>query len=145
MIEWSILHVLMCLCTSSPYTPGRRKSVAPQEFNKGNKRLSCVVKPSDMQTKKGKVWCFYSFYCFCFFSSGLVSTSRHKRSSISHFIYISFLSVWRTFTTKPEVLWYDSRVQRDLGNNSYINFWHCKFRLKNNLPCIKPYASMQCI
>ncbi|KAK2822384.1 hypothetical protein Q5P01_022449 [Channa striata] len=33
---------------------GRRKSVAPQELNKGNKRLSCVVKPSEMQTKKGK-------------------------------------------------------------------------------------------
>ncbi|KAM7379307.1 hypothetical protein PAMP_004871 [Pampus punctatissimus] len=33
---------------------GRRKSVAPQEFNKGNKRLSCVIKPPDMQTKRGK-------------------------------------------------------------------------------------------
>uniref|UniRef100_I3JUF1 Kinesin-like protein n=1 Tax=Oreochromis niloticus TaxID=8128 RepID=I3JUF1_ORENI len=33
---------------------GRRKSVAPVELNKGNKRLSCVIKPPDMQTKKGK-------------------------------------------------------------------------------------------
>ncbi|KAM9349299.1 kinesin-like protein KIF2C [Symphorus nematophorus] len=33
---------------------GQRKSVAPQELNKGNKRLSCVVKPPDMQTKRGK-------------------------------------------------------------------------------------------
>ncbi|XP_008290749.1 kinesin-like protein KIF2C isoform X2 [Stegastes partitus] len=33
---------------------GRRKSVAPQEINKGNKRLSCVVKPPDVQTKRGK-------------------------------------------------------------------------------------------
>ncbi|XP_014267746.2 kinesin-like protein KIF2C isoform X1 [Maylandia zebra] len=33
---------------------GRRKSVAPVELNKGNKRLSCVVKPPDMQTKRGK-------------------------------------------------------------------------------------------
>ncbi|KAM6989906.1 kinesin-like protein KIF2C [Tautogolabrus adspersus] len=33
---------------------GRRKSVAPQELNKGNKRLSCVIKPPEMQTKKGK-------------------------------------------------------------------------------------------
>ncbi|XP_026047147.1 kinesin-like protein KIF2A [Astatotilapia calliptera] len=33
---------------------GRRKSVAPMELNKGNKRLSCVIKPPDMQTKRGK-------------------------------------------------------------------------------------------
>ncbi|KAF7652965.1 hypothetical protein LDENG_00088840 [Lucifuga dentata] len=37
-----------------PAATGRRKSVAPQELNKGNKRLSCAVKPADMQTKKGK-------------------------------------------------------------------------------------------
>nr|XP_046264056.1 kinesin-like protein KIF2C isoform X2 [Scatophagus argus] len=37
-----------------PAVKGRRKSVAPQEINKGNKRLSCVVKPPDMQTKRGK-------------------------------------------------------------------------------------------
>ncbi|XP_038574003.1 kinesin-like protein KIF2C isoform X4 [Micropterus salmoides] len=37
-----------------PALKGRRKSVAPQELNKGNKRLSCVVKPPDMQTKRGK-------------------------------------------------------------------------------------------
>ncbi|XP_020499390.2 kinesin-like protein KIF2C isoform X1 [Labrus bergylta] len=35
-------------------TMGRRKSVAPQELNKGNKRQSCVIKPPEMQTKKGK-------------------------------------------------------------------------------------------
>ncbi|KAF0046979.1 hypothetical protein F2P81_000612 [Scophthalmus maximus] len=33
---------------------GRRKSVAPPELNKGSKRLSCVIKPPEMQTKKGK-------------------------------------------------------------------------------------------
>ncbi|XP_054623179.1 kinesin-like protein KIF2C isoform X1 [Dunckerocampus dactyliophorus] len=33
---------------------GRRKTVAPQELSKGNKRLSCVIKPTEMQTKKGK-------------------------------------------------------------------------------------------
>lgn len=33
---------------------GRRKSVAPTELNKSNKRLSCVLKPLDMQTKRGK-------------------------------------------------------------------------------------------
>ncbi|KAM3865637.1 kinesin-like protein KIF2C [Diretmus argenteus] len=33
-----------------PVATGRRKSVAPQ----GNKRQSCVTKPADMQTKKGK-------------------------------------------------------------------------------------------
>lgn len=32
----------------------KRKSVAPQEFNKANKRMSLVVKPPDMQTKRGK-------------------------------------------------------------------------------------------
>ncbi|XP_042353644.1 kinesin-like protein KIF2C isoform X2 [Plectropomus leopardus] len=37
-----------------PAVKGRRKSVAPQEINKGNKRLSCVVKPSERQTKRGK-------------------------------------------------------------------------------------------
>ncbi|XP_060940716.1 kinesin-like protein KIF2C [Limanda limanda] len=37
-----------------PVVKGRRKSVAPQELNKGNKRLSCVIKPPEMQTKKGK-------------------------------------------------------------------------------------------
>ncbi|XP_041848677.1 kinesin-like protein KIF2C isoform X2 [Melanotaenia boesemani] len=37
-----------------PSAKGRRKSVAPQELNKGNKRLSSVIKPFDMQTKKGK-------------------------------------------------------------------------------------------
>uniref|UniRef100_A0A3P9KXE8 Kinesin-like protein n=1 Tax=Oryzias latipes TaxID=8090 RepID=A0A3P9KXE8_ORYLA len=37
-----------------PSTKGRRKSVAPQDLNKGNKRQSCVVKPSDVQTKRGK-------------------------------------------------------------------------------------------
>ncbi|XP_070774834.1 kinesin-like protein KIF2C [Enoplosus armatus] len=37
-----------------PAVKGRRKSVAPQELNKGSKRLSCVVKPPDMQNKKGK-------------------------------------------------------------------------------------------
>nr|XP_033505886.1 kinesin-like protein KIF2C isoform X1 [Epinephelus lanceolatus]XP_033505887.1 kinesin-like protein KIF2C isoform X1 [Epinephelus lanceolatus] len=38
----------------APAVKGRRKSVAPQEINKGNKRLSCVVKPSNVQTKRGK-------------------------------------------------------------------------------------------
>ncbi|KAK9539204.1 hypothetical protein VZT92_004324 [Zoarces viviparus] len=33
---------------------GRRKSVAAQEPHKGSKRLSCVVKPSDTQVKRGK-------------------------------------------------------------------------------------------
>ncbi|KAI3374969.1 hypothetical protein L3Q82_021495, partial [Scortum barcoo] len=37
-----------------PQVKGRRKSVAPQELNKANKRLSCVVKPPDVQTKRGK-------------------------------------------------------------------------------------------
>ncbi|XP_034468951.1 kinesin-like protein KIF2C isoform X2 [Hippoglossus hippoglossus] len=37
-----------------PVVKVRRKSVAPQELHKGNKRLSCVVKPPEMQTKKGK-------------------------------------------------------------------------------------------
>ncbi|KAF6726008.1 Kinesin-like protein KIF2C [Oryzias melastigma] len=37
-----------------PSAKGRRKSVAPKEFNKGSKRQSCVVKPSEVQTKKGK-------------------------------------------------------------------------------------------
>ncbi|KAM4551400.1 kinesin-like protein KIF2C isoform 2-T6 [Odontesthes bonariensis] len=37
-----------------PSAKGRRKSVAPQELNKGNKRLSSVIKPFDTQTKKGK-------------------------------------------------------------------------------------------
>ncbi|KAM4605268.1 kinesin-like protein KIF2C [Polymixia lowei] len=37
-----------------PLATGRRRSVAPQELNKGNKRLSCVVKSSDTQTKRGK-------------------------------------------------------------------------------------------
>ncbi|XP_034411462.1 kinesin-like protein KIF2C [Cyclopterus lumpus] len=31
-----------------------RKSVAPQELNKGSKRLSCVVKPPNVPVKKGK-------------------------------------------------------------------------------------------
>uniref|UniRef100_A0A8C7YAJ7 Kinesin-like protein n=1 Tax=Oryzias sinensis TaxID=183150 RepID=A0A8C7YAJ7_9TELE len=38
----------------STFLVGRRKSVAPQDLNKGNKRQSCVVKPSDVQTKRGK-------------------------------------------------------------------------------------------
>uniref|UniRef100_G3PKW6 Kinesin-like protein n=1 Tax=Gasterosteus aculeatus aculeatus TaxID=481459 RepID=G3PKW6_GASAC len=33
---------------------GRRKSVAPQELNKGSKRLSCFVKAPDLQAKRGK-------------------------------------------------------------------------------------------
>ncbi|KAG7229310.1 hypothetical protein INR49_012968 [Caranx melampygus] len=37
-----------------PAAKGRRKSVAPQELNKGNKRLSCVIKPPELQTKKGR-------------------------------------------------------------------------------------------
>ncbi|GLD58513.1 kinesin-like protein KIF2C isoform X2 [Lates japonicus] len=37
-----------------PAVKGRRKSVAPQELNKGSKRLSCVIKPPEMQTKRGK-------------------------------------------------------------------------------------------
>ncbi|XP_040911091.1 kinesin-like protein KIF2C isoform X2 [Toxotes jaculatrix] len=37
-----------------PAAKGRRKSVAPQELNKGSKRLSCVIKPPEMQTKRGK-------------------------------------------------------------------------------------------
>uniref|UniRef100_A0A7N6ANW0 Kinesin-like protein n=1 Tax=Anabas testudineus TaxID=64144 RepID=A0A7N6ANW0_ANATE len=37
-----------------PAVKGRRKSVAPQETNKGSKRLSCVIKPPEMQTKRGK-------------------------------------------------------------------------------------------
>ncbi|XP_043989495.1 kinesin-like protein KIF2C isoform X1 [Gambusia affinis] len=39
---------------SLPSTRGRRKSVVPQETNKGNKRISSVMKPFDMQPKKGK-------------------------------------------------------------------------------------------
>ncbi|XP_055084637.1 kinesin-like protein KIF2C isoform X2 [Periophthalmus magnuspinnatus] len=37
-----------------PPAKGRRKSVAPQELNKANKRMSCVVKPPEMQLKRGK-------------------------------------------------------------------------------------------
>ncbi|XP_023261244.1 kinesin-like protein KIF2C isoform X1 [Seriola lalandi dorsalis] len=37
-----------------PAAKGRRKSVATQELNKGSKRLSCVIKPPEMQTKRGK-------------------------------------------------------------------------------------------
>ncbi|XP_051263193.1 kinesin-like protein KIF2C isoform X2 [Dicentrarchus labrax] len=37
-----------------PAVKGRRKSVAPPELNKGNKRLSCVIKPPDVHTKRGK-------------------------------------------------------------------------------------------
>ncbi|XP_051943236.1 kinesin-like protein KIF2C isoform X1 [Hippocampus zosterae] len=40
--------------TAPSKSSGRRKSVAPQELNKSNKRLSHVVKPPEMQTKKGK-------------------------------------------------------------------------------------------
>lgn len=29
--------------------------MAPPELHKGNKRLSCVAKPPDVQTKRGKV------------------------------------------------------------------------------------------
>uniref|UniRef100_A0A673B4Q9 Kinesin-like protein n=1 Tax=Sphaeramia orbicularis TaxID=375764 RepID=A0A673B4Q9_9TELE len=39
----------LSLCTA-----GRRKSVAHQEINKASKRLSCVVKPPDVQIKRGK-------------------------------------------------------------------------------------------
>ncbi|KAM6948198.1 kinesin-like protein KIF2C [Aplochiton taeniatus] len=35
-------------------TAGRRKSVFPQDLNKGSKRLSCALKPFDQQNKKGK-------------------------------------------------------------------------------------------
>ncbi|KAM4728130.1 kinesin-like protein KIF2C [Anableps anableps] len=37
-----------------PSAKGRRKSVVPQETNKSNKRVSSVMKPFDMQPKKGK-------------------------------------------------------------------------------------------
>ncbi|CAG5896730.1 kinesin-like protein KIF2C isoform 2-T3 [Menidia menidia] len=37
-----------------PSAKGRKKSVVPQELNKGNKRLSSIIKPFDMQTKRGK-------------------------------------------------------------------------------------------
>uniref|UniRef100_H3DCR2 Kinesin-like protein n=1 Tax=Tetraodon nigroviridis TaxID=99883 RepID=H3DCR2_TETNG len=37
-----------------PAVKGRRKSVAAPDHNKGNKRMSCVAKPPDMQTKRGK-------------------------------------------------------------------------------------------
>ncbi|XP_058485990.1 kinesin-like protein KIF2C isoform X1 [Solea solea] len=37
-----------------PTVKGRRKSVSTQELNKGNKRQSCVIKPPEMQTKRGK-------------------------------------------------------------------------------------------
>uniref|UniRef100_A0A665TRR1 Kinesin-like protein n=1 Tax=Echeneis naucrates TaxID=173247 RepID=A0A665TRR1_ECHNA len=33
---------------------GRRKSTVAQELIKGNKRLSCAIKPPEMQTKRGK-------------------------------------------------------------------------------------------
>lgn len=33
---------------------GRRNSVAPQEINKTHKRMSCVMKPPEMQPKRGK-------------------------------------------------------------------------------------------
>lgn len=33
---------------------GRRKSVASHELNKANKRVSCVIRPSEMQPKRGK-------------------------------------------------------------------------------------------
>ncbi|KAM6918223.1 kinesin-like protein KIF2C [Xenentodon cancila] len=38
-----------------PSAKGRRKSVVPQELNKGNKRVSCVIKPFDTQPKRGKL------------------------------------------------------------------------------------------
>lgn len=36
----------------------KRKSVIPQDLNKGNKRLSCAIKPTEGQTKRGKVRSF---------------------------------------------------------------------------------------
>ncbi|XP_008332204.1 kinesin-like protein KIF2C isoform X2 [Cynoglossus semilaevis] len=40
--------------TASLKFQGRRKSVAPKDLNKGNKRQSCAIKPPDVKMKKGK-------------------------------------------------------------------------------------------
>ncbi|KAK0154548.1 Kinesin-like protein KIF2C [Merluccius polli] len=38
----------------APAAKGRRKTMAPPDLNKGNKRLSCLAKPPDAQGKRGK-------------------------------------------------------------------------------------------
>lgn len=125
--------------TSSLCTSGRRKSVAPQEQNKGNKRLSCVTKPTDVQTKRGKVRFFTDvlpLIYLSFFNWKSVSwlellDTRNVHHTFLHSLLFPSSLVWRGLSAKPEVLWDDPRLQRDLGNKPYVNFWPCKFGLKN--------------
>lgn len=104
---------------------GRRKSVAPVELNKGNKRLSCVIKPPDMQTKKGKVKDFFNHYSF--FN---VNCFKHEQN-YSSFCYSTFcllvLIVSGRFPAQPEVLWDDSGFQSNFGNHTLLNYWNGRF------------------
>uniref|UniRef100_A0A8D0DCR3 Kinesin-like protein n=1 Tax=Sander lucioperca TaxID=283035 RepID=A0A8D0DCR3_SANLU len=56
MVEWSERKICRGKEVSPKYTKDicKRKSVVSKELNKGSKRLSCFVKPPDMQTKRGK-------------------------------------------------------------------------------------------
>ena len=99
---------------------GKRKSMAAPDLNKGNKRLSSVAKPLDVQTKRGKVGLFYSFYHIFWGECVYLGFC-----SIYNAVVIVFLA-WRSFSTKPEILWYDPGLQRDLGSNSLVISWICK-------------------
>lgn len=80
--------------------------MAPVELNKGNKRLSCVIKPPDMQTKRGKVKDFFNHYSFLF-SFFNVNSFKHEQN-YSSFCYSTFcllvFIVSGRFPAQPEVL-----------------------------------------
>lgn len=71
------------------FPSGKRKSVLPQELNKGNKRLSCVVKPPEMQTKKGKVSSLSSFGSISMYIYTYISEYKSEFTSASSPVVLS--------------------------------------------------------
>lgn len=73
------------------------------------------------------MYCIY----FCIQNAWLGSSFITNNNNNLHNNYLRFSLVWRSFSTKQEVLWHDPRLQRDTRSDSLKTYWRCKFRHEN--------------
>lgn len=121
----------------------RQKKIcgSPRAKQNQQKAVLCCKAPRHAdQEGKGEIFLFYCLYLFF----GKVWLGWNFKTQEQFLLTLCFLLllVWRGFSTKPEVLRDDPRLQRNLGNNPFINYWPCKFGLKNRVPYVKLYAGV---
>lgn len=99
------------------YFRQKKNCCSPRDKQRQQKTVLCY-KATWNADKKGEGEFFFLLY--------LLFMCLLWRGSHSNF-YLHL--VWRTFSTKPKVLWNDPRIQRDLGNHPYISYWPGEFGL----------------